>query len=157
MQNKFPPEVHLIHGTKGENPGVMLPEKIRARVPFAEWANDPSLFSRERFVSETAAYLFEVYGIGSEQDRHTLMMLADQVQLYIDARQAMSKYPLIIKTNGGKTHAPNPYISLANKAMENAVKLMNEMGLTPRSRLAANKLEDGSKMGEFLSGPKYGT
>jgi hypothetical protein len=41
--------------------------------------------------------------------------------------------------------------------MENSIKLMNEMGLTPRSRLAANKLEDGSKMGEFLAGPKFGT
>ncbi len=157
MQRKYPPEVHLVHGTKGENTGVPLPEKIKIRVPFAEWADDPTLFSRQRFVRETADYLYTVYGIGSDQDRHTLMMLADQVQLYIDARKEQAKHPLVVKTNGGKTHAPNPYISLANKAMENAVKLMNEMGLTPRSRLAANKLEDGSKMGEFLSGPKFGT
>jgi hypothetical protein len=157
IKNKLPPEVHLVRGTKGMNMGSPLPEKVKVRVPFAEWADDPTLFSRERFVKETADYLFDVYGIGSDQDRHTLMMLADQLQLYIDARKEQTKHPLIVKINGGKTHAPNPYIALANKAMDNAIKLMNELGLTPRSRLAANKLEDGSKMGEFLAGPKFGT
>ena len=157
MQRKYPPEVHLVHGTKGENTGIPLPEKVKIRVPFAEWADNPALFNRERFVKETADYLFDVYGIGSDQDRHTLMMLADQLQIYIDARSAIDSQPLIVETNAGKTFAPNPYISLANKAMENAIKLMSELGLTPKSRLAANKLDDNTKINDFLKGPKFGT
>jgi len=30
---------------------------------------------------------------------------------------------------------------------------MNEMGLTPRSRLASNKTEDNSPVAKFLKGP----
>ena len=126
--NKLPPEIHQIHGTKGMNAGIMLPEKIKLRIPFAEWANQPELFNRERFVKETADYLFDVYGIGSGQ--------------------------LVIKINAGKTFAPNPYIAVANKAMENCLKLMNEMGLTPKSRLSNNKSEEDSLINDLFRGPK---
>ena len=149
---KLPPEVHSVHGSKGKNPGIMLPEKIKSRIPFAEWADNPDLFSRKKFVEETANYLFDVYGIGSMQDRHTLAMLADQMQVYIDAKKLQSTLPLVVEINDGKTLAPNPYIALSNKAMDNCIKLMNELGLTPKSRLAANKLEDSSPLADFLKG-----
>ena len=79
-------------------------------------------------------------------------MLADQMQIYIDARKQQDTMPLVIEMNGGKTLAPNPYITIANKAMDNCIKLMNELGLTPKSRLAANKLEDASPLADFLKG-----
>ena len=150
--NKLPPEVHAVHGSKGMNTGVMIPDKIKKRIPFAEWISKPLEFSKEKFIKETADYLFEVYGIGAEQDRHTLAMLADQLQTYITARIEQDKEPLVITINDGKTVCANPYISIANKAMDNCVKLMNELGLTPKSRLAANKLEDSSPLADFLKG-----
>jgi P27 family predicted phage terminase small subunit len=150
--NKLPPEIHSVHGSKGMNAGIMIPEKLKARIPFAEWANQPELFTKQRFVDETAQYLYDVYGIGTDQDRHTLTMLADQMQTYIDARAQQEKHPLVIKINNGKTLAPNPYIAISNKAMENCIKIMNELGLTPKSRLAANKLEDASPLADFLKG-----
>lgn len=150
--NKLPPEVHSVHGSKGMNVGIMLPEKIKARIPFAEWVSQPHLFDKERFVKETADYLYDVYGIGTNQDRHALAMLANQMQVYVDAQVEQDKYPLVIKINNGKTLSPNPYIAIANKAMENCIKLMNELGLTPKSRLTANKLEDSSPLADFLKG-----
>jgi hypothetical protein len=97
----------------------MLPEKIKARIPFATWGDNPESFSRKRFVQETADYLFDVYGIGSEQDQHTLTMLADQMQVYIEAKKMQDTMPLVVEINNGKTLAPNPYITIANKAMDN--------------------------------------
>lgn len=152
--NKRPPEIHLIQGSKGMNAGVLLPDSVKARIPFAEWANQPEQYTRERFVNETADYLYEVYGIGSEQDRHALMMLADQLETYINARAQQSKHPLVVKINDGKTFAPNPYISVANEAMKNVIKLMNELGLTPKSRLDRQKFEENSPVAKFLRGPK---
>ena len=64
--NKLPQEVHSVHGSKGINIGVAIPEKLKARIPFAEWASQPELFSKQRFVEETAQYLFDVYGIGTD-------------------------------------------------------------------------------------------
>lgn len=152
--NKLPPEIHLIHGSKAVNAGTLLPDHIKKRIPFAEWANNPELYSRERFISETADYLHEVYGIGSDQDRHTLMMLADQLETYINARAQQSKHPLIVKINDNKTFAPNPYISVANEAMKNTIKLMNELGLTPKSRLDRQTPAENSPVAKFLRGPK---
>jgi len=152
--NKLPPEIHLIHGSKGVNAGTFLPENIKKRIPFAEWARQPELFVKEQFVSETANYLYDVYGIGSEQDRHTLMMLADQLEMYINAKAQQSKHPLVVKINDGKTFAPNPFISVANNAMKNTIQLMNELGLTPKSRLDRQKPEENGPVAKFLRGPK---
>lgn len=151
---KLPPEIHLIHGSKGQNMGTLLPAHVKDRIPFAEWLTDPNSFSKERFIKETADYLFEVYGIGSKQDRHTLAMLADQLQVYVSAKSQQEKHPLIIKINDGKTFAPNPYIAVANNAMKNCIQLMNELGLTPKSRLAQNKPEENGTVAKFLRGPK---
>ena len=152
LAHKLPPEVHAVHGSQGKNVGITIPEKLKSRIPFAEWVRNPDSFSKEKFVQETADYLHAVYGIGTNQDRHTLAMLADQMQVYIDAKKLQDTMPLVIEMNGGKTLAPNPYITIANKAMDNAVKLMGELGLTPKSRLAASKLEDASPLADFLKG-----
>ena len=150
--NKLPPEVHSIKGSKGMNMGALLPEKLRSRIPLAEWGKQPELFNKEKFVEETSQYLFDVYGIGTKQDRHTLWMLADQMDTYINARVQQDKHPYVIKINNGKTLAPNPFISVANEAMKNCIRIMNELGLTPKSRLASNKLEDDSPLADFLKG-----
>jgi hypothetical protein len=152
LAHKLPPEVHAVRGSKGENMGIKIPDRIKNRIPFAEWVRNPESFTKERFVEETSEYLFSVYGIGTDQDRHTLAMLADQMELYIQAKKMQGEFPLIVEINDGKTLAPNPYIALSNKAMDNCVKLMNELGLTPKSRLAANKLEDASPLADFLKG-----
>lgn len=150
--NKLPPEIHLVQGTKGMNQGILIPEKLRARIPYAEWADKPEEFSKQEFVNETADYLYEVYGIGTKQDRHTLKFLADQLKIYIDASTEQEKHPLVIKINGGKTFSPNPYIAIANRAMENSIKIMGELGLTPQSRLANGKAEGESNFTNLLRG-----
>jgi len=152
--NKMPPEIHLVHGSRATNPGVLLPDTIKKRIPFAEWANNPASFSKQQFISETADYLYEVYGIGSDQDRHTLMMLADQLETYIFARSQQNESPLVIEINNGKTLAPNPYVAISNEAMKNTIRLMNELGLTPKSRLDRPKAEDNTPVAKFLKGPK---
>ena len=152
VHNKKPPEIHLVQGTKGMNAGILIPEKLKSRIPYAEWADTPESFTKEGFVNETADYLYEVYGIGTKQDRHTLKFLADQLKIYIDASTEQEKHPLVIKINGGKTFSPNPYIAIANRAMENCLKIMGELGLTPQSRLANGKTESDSNFTALLRG-----
>ena len=155
---KLPPEVHNVRGTVGENPGIELPERVKMRVPFAEWAKDTSMFTKERFVKETADYLYDVYGLGTDQDKHIMMMLADQIEMYIEARKKQEGMPLVVTTNGGKTYQSNPFITIANKAMDNAVKLMGELGLTPRTRLTADKVKQPEEgIGSFLNGWQAGS
>jgi P27 family predicted phage terminase small subunit len=154
IAHKLPPEMHLVKGTKGQNMGALLPDNVKSRIPFAEWLHDGTAFDRERFIKETSDYLFDVYGLGSNQDRHTLTMLADAFQLYVNARDIQFREDLVIYINGGKTMVQNPAINIATQAMKNALALMNELGLTPKSRLKHSKPEEDSSVAKFLRGPK---
>lgn len=152
--NKKPPELHVVDGTKSRRgQAAMLPDAIKKRVPAAEWLTHPESFNKQKFIDETSDFLFSVYGIGTDQDKHTLTMLAEHIELYIQCSMGISKNGIITVYNDGKTVGPNPFIPIRNKTMTLIIQLMNEMGLTPRSRLSAGKVENDSPLSKFLKGP----
>ena len=154
--NKLPVELHLVHGTKPEHSAMPLPESVKKRIPEAEWMSNPSCWNKSTFVQETSDYLYDVYGIGSNQDKHTLAMLADQIDLYVSCNIQLAGSDLVISTNDGKTLAPNPIISIRNNSLKLVIQLMNELGLTPRGRLnkTEGSIDDNSAVSKFLRGPK---
>lgn len=153
MNNKKPPELHIIDGTKGVNQGQLLPEKIKKRIPKADWLDNPESWDMDTFVRETSDFLYEVYGIGCDQDKHALAMLADTINNYVLCKKKIAESSMVLVTNGGKTAMPNPYVSIQQKCLRDIFMIMNEMGLTARSRLNANKMEDDSPVAKFLKGP----
>ena len=152
--NKFPPELHVVNGTKGMNQGGLLPEKMRGRIPQAEWLDNPQFWNKSQFINQTADFLYEVYGIGSDQDRHTLAMLADHIDTYIQCNVHLAEQGLVTDYNDGKTIGPNPYLTIRNNTIKLIVQLMNELGLTPRSRLSQVKADADTPVAKFLKGPK---
>jgi P27 family predicted phage terminase small subunit len=156
--NKKPPELHLIDGTtprgKSTKNTASVPDSIKKRIPAAEWLNDPSAWDRKTFIDETSNYLFEVYGIGSEQDKHSLSMLADQIENYVNCIAGIKETGLVIEFNDGKTTGASPYVGIKNKAATLIIQLMNELGLTPRGRLSINKPDESSSISKFLRGAK---
>ena len=154
MGNKKAPELHLIDGTiPRKGAAVPLPDNLKKRIPKAEWLDNPEAWDKEKFVEETAEFLFAVYGIGNDQDKHTLAMLADHIDLYIKCTTGIAQEGIVVEFNNGRTVGPNPYVSIRNKTMTVIIQLMNELGLTPRSRLSAGKMEDESPVAQFLKGP----
>lgn len=153
--NRKPLELHLVEGTKPEYKGVqLLPEKLRQRIPEAEWITNPDAWDRTRFINETSEFLFDVYNIGTDQDRHTLAMLADQIDTYVLCIKAIREQGLVTEYNEGKTVGASPYISIRSKTLTQILQLMNELGLTPRSRLSSPKPQEDSAVSKFLKGPK---
>ena len=152
MTNRLPPELHLVHGTKASHKAEPLPEKVRARVPKADWLDNPDAWNREAFIKETSDFLWDTYGIGSDQDKHVLAALATQIEIFVRCWKGVQKGGIITKFNNGATIGPNPYLTAGDKALTRAVVLMNELGLTPKGRLAQNKTE-GGKYAKLLSGP----
>lgn len=153
--NRKPPELHIVDGTtsrKNSN-AAMIPSDLKKRIPKAEWMDNPSAWNKEQFIKETADFLFDVYGIGNDQDKHTLAMLADHIELYIQCAEGIKVDGIVVSFNDGKTVGPSPYITVRNKTMTLIIQLMNELGLTPRSRLSAGKSEDNSPVAQFLKGP----
>lgn len=155
MGNRKPPELHLIDGTKSrrKNNAARLPDSIRSRIPEAYWLDNPDAWDKKKFIAETADYLYDVYGIGNAQDQHTLGILADHIETYVGCSAAIKKGGIITRFNNGATVGPNPFLSVRNKTTTLIIQLMNELGLTPRSRLSAGKTEDDSPMAHFLRGP----
>ena len=156
--NKKPPELHLIDGTRPrgkstQNPAV-VPDSIKKRIPQAEWLDNPDAWNKQTFIAETSDYLYEVYGIGSDQDKHTLSMLADQIETYIDCMKGLKETGLIMDFNNNKTVGMSPYVSIKHKAATLIIQLMNELGLTPRGRLSVKKPDDDSSISKFLRGAK---
>lgn len=150
--NRLPPELHLVHGTQAAHKGTTLPESVRARVPKADWLDNPDAWDRDVFVQETSEFLWQTYGIGSNQDKHVLAALANQMEIYIKCMKGVAKNGIVTTFNNGATVGPNPYLSAGDKALARAVVLMNELGLTPRGRLATNK-QEGGKYSKLLAGP----
>lgn len=154
MSNKKAPELHLVDGTTPrKGMPTALPENIKKRIPKAEWLDNPDGWDKDKFIEETADFLFTVYGIGNDQDKHTLAMLADHVELYVKCTRGINKNGIVTTFNNGATVGPNPYIGIRQKTMTLIIQLMNEMGLTPRSRLSAGKSEEDSPLTQFLKGP----
>jgi phage terminase small subunit len=152
--NRKPIELHLVNGTTPEHDAIVLPESLRQRIPAAEWMDNPSAWNKALFVIETSDYLFDVYGIGSAQDKHTLTMLADQIDLYIQCGIGIEKNGIVTVFNDGKTIGPNPFITIRNNALKLIIQLMNELGLTPRSRLGKAGSLPSSTVNSLMLGPQ---
>lgn len=153
MANRKAPELHLIDGTTPSKPSVAIPDSIKKRIPKAEWLDNPQAWDKKKFIEETAEFLYSVYGIGNDQDKHTLAMLADHIELYIQCTEGIVRDGIITQFNNGVTIGPNPYIPIRNKTMTLILQLMNELGLTPRGRLSSGKIADESPVAHFLKGP----
>lgn len=152
--NKKPPELHVVDGTKSRvGEGASIPSELKKRIPKAEWMENPDAWDKHKFIEETSEFLFTVYGIGNDQDKHTLAMLADHIDTYVKCMKGINKNGIITTFNNGATVGPNPYIGVRNKTMTLIIQLMNELGLTPRSRLSAGKVEKESPLAAFLKGP----
>ena len=150
--NRLPPELHLVHGTQAAHKSKGLPDTVRSRVPKADWLDDSDSWNRDVFIQETSDFLWETYGIGSNQDKHVLAALANQMEIYIKCMTGVNKGGIVTTFNNGATVGPNPYLTAGDKALSRAVVLMNELGLTPRGRLATNK-QEGGKYSKLLAGP----
>lgn len=158
--NKKPPELHLIDGTKpyhnvkNASKPALIPENIKKRIPKAYWLDVPESFDKNRFISETSEFLHEVYGIGCEQDQHALAVLADHVEVYCQCSILLKSKAVIVPFNDGKTWGTHPALSLRMKTATLMFQAMNELGLTPRSRLSGQKTGDDSAVAKFMRGPK---
>ena len=153
--NQKPPELHLIDGTKPRSRDMptLLPASIKKRIPKADWLDNPDAWDKDKFIEETSDFLYEVYGIGSDQDKHLLAMLAKYIDTFVHADRSIRSNTLIINFNNGQTVGANPMLNIRNKTLSMIIQMMNELGLTPRGRLSTGKADNESSISKLMRGP----
>jgi phage terminase small subunit len=150
-KKELPKNLHIVRTI----PAIKaLPEKIRARVPQADWLENPDSWNASQFIKETSDFLFEIYGIDADQDKHLLAMLADQISMYIEAKKGVASNGLIYEFNDGKTTGASPYFSVMKETLNKIVVLMNELGITPKGRLNKTVSNNANVYGDLLAGVK---
>lgn len=155
--NKKPLELHIVDGTVPRRDRTLsLPDAfktLRKRIPQAEWLANPDIWDKPKFIDETSEFLNEAYGIGNDQDKHILAMLANHMETFVLCCKSIESEGLLSEFNGGQTIAANPLIAIRAKTTTLIIQLMNELGLTPRGRFSQGKPDDNSDIAKFLRGP----
>lgn len=143
-----------LHIVRAPTPLEALPTKIKARVPQADWLENTDSWDASKFIKETSDFMFDIYGIDADQDKHLLAMLADQISMYIEAKKGVAENGIISSFNGGQTTGASPYFSVMKETLNKIVVLMNELGLTPKGRLNKTVSSNVNAYGDLLAGVK---
>jgi phage terminase small subunit len=132
MRYKIPIEIRSSQNIRVRVKLTELPEKLRCRIPAAEWLEDAQSFDRGQFIAETINFIDSVYAIEPQCYETILLMLADAMQNYIDCDIGIAETGGLVI--GDKI---NPLVLMQFDLTKTIIKLMRELGLTPASRLPA--------------------
>jgi P27 family predicted phage terminase small subunit len=95
----------------------------------------------------------DLLGLLTTADRPALALYCKAWARWIEAEAKVAELGLLVSAPKTKTPMGNPYLSIANKAHEQMLKLLVEYGLTPsarsRMRIAKASLEQGDEDLDF--------
>ena len=130
MRYKTPIEVRNSQNIRVRVKLTELPEKLRCRIPVAEWLDNHQAFDRLKFIAQTESFIQTVYGLDQQSYQYMLLMLADAIQNFIDCEIG------IVQTGGLVIGDKiNTLVLMQFDLTKIIIKLMRELGLTPASRL----------------------
>jgi P27 family predicted phage terminase small subunit len=131
-----PTTLKLLHGNPGKRP---LNEA--EPTPPADRPERPAEMEGEAAAEwDRVCGLLETMGLLSSADRAVIAAYCEAWGRWVNAEAMVRKLGAVIVTKE-KTLYQNPYLAVANKALEQFCKIAAELGLTPssRSRVKANK------------------
>ena len=98
-------------------------------------------------------------GLLTEIDRAALAAYCVAWGRWVEAEEQLTKYGTVIKSPDKGWLVQSPYLSIANRAMDQMAKLLTEFGMSPssRSRVQSVKAQDmGDEMEGLLDGRHSG-
>lgn len=131
-----------------QEPGL---EDVLQRIPLVRWIKDPQTWDKYTFIDEASQYLWDAYGSSTEQDKHALGMLAEVLETFVTCCKEIAANGLVVTHSNGVT-GKNHHVDIRDKAITKAVLLMNELGLTPKSRFPL-KTKPNPEFERFMRGP----
>jgi P27 family predicted phage terminase small subunit len=120
------------------NPGGrrLNPEEPQPPSPTETFDEPPSELTGNEIASaewRRLAPMLRVIRQVTEADRSALLALCIEWARYLDAMKRVADTGMVVQAPSGYP-IPNPYLSIATKALSGCQKLWPELGLTPSSR-----------------------
>ena len=150
---KTTPDLKLVPSPETDAAKAMQ-ARMQETSPYVDWLENPETWQKKKFITDTQQYIVDLYGHTHVYDHQLLTLLADSMETYIACNIALKNEPLIALYNGGKTYGPNPHFAVRTECLKNIIKMMSELGLTPKSKLTKNKPQTSSNIAKLLRGPK---
>lgn len=152
----LPTNVKLLRGNPGKRPLNDSEPQPRAVIPTAPKHLDDEARREWRRMAKTLHEL----GLLTEVDRSALAAYCISWSRWVLAEAKVREFGLVLKSPDKGWPVQSPYLPIANRAMEQMVKLAGEFGMTPssRSRLSVGKAKDApvDEMEGLLSGRRSG-
>jgi len=130
MRYKTPIEIRQSQNIRVRTKLAEIPDSMRCRIPVAEWSDKPESFCRMQFIEETSLFIEKVYGFEPMSYQYLVVLLADQMQTYIDATIGFRESGCAVVVND----KPSVWLTMRGTATQNILRLMRDAGLTPASR-----------------------
>lgn len=127
---------------------------ISQRMPIADWVSNPDAWKIDDYIEEISQYLLHTYGIIEPHNRHAIAILAGHIDTYIKCTVQLNNAGLVIDYNDGATIGVNQYFNVRAKVMPVIISLMNELGLTPKSKFTPKSNANNNTLAKILKGPK---
>ena len=140
-----PTDLKVLRGNPGHRPlNVDEPQLPAATsdafdTPPPELPDDPVAAAEWRRL----APMLRAARLVTEAERASLIALCQQWSLYLTAVSKAQATGMVVKSPSGYP-MPNPYLSIANKALTHCTKLWAELGLTPSARSRITATPEGS-------------
>ena len=118
--------------------------------------DDLSKLSRLEICEYVSNYLYREYGLTDVPLQHLIAILATEIETYGICQKRIEEDGILAFYNGGKTQGPNPHLAILHLSTKNIMRIMRELGMTPKSRLPSKhfpKPPSGS-LAKFLKGVK---
>lgn len=103
------------------------------------WLTNPNDWDKDDFVADIVQFIEQTQGSNAYPNLVLIGLLANQINIYVQCAQEMSKTGLVEFYNKGATSGPSLHFSMADKALNRILQLMKELGLTPTHRVGVVK------------------
>lgn len=101
-------------------------------------------------------YLYEEYGLTDAPLQHLIAVLATEIETYGVCQKRIKEDGILVFYNGGKTQGANPHLAILHRSSKNILRIMRELGMTPKSRLPRKQFPKppSPNLARFLEGAK---
>ena len=118
--------------------------------------NDLTKLNSTEICEYVSDYLYREYGLTDAPFQHLIAILATEIETYGICLKRIKEDGILVLYNSGKTQGANPHLAILNRSTKNIMRIMRELGMTPKSRLPSKQFPkpQSPNLVKFLHGAK---